>query len=173
MEQYLTNCVLLQERKGNRNAAHELRDLFEAAPLASDAGCGNVCGQLVVSVKTKKPRFVDGYLKAVSGNRAVGFYAAIPSALLMYRLSCLFAGTISTEGWEGYKVVWQMTLKHKPSGKTITFGEWKGGALFWLPEHKHNQLDTEFKQDLIKLLTVLVSDTAPHPYDGTVAGSVA
>ena len=176
MRNYLTNCEMGLERNADYKRGREVMELFEAIPRVDDLGCGNVSGHLVVNIKTKRARFVPDYCDACGpyeNPKAVGFWQAIPSALLMYRLACLFPGQIETEGHEGYKVTWTMTLRHKATGEILGFGEWKGGALFWTKYGSYKELPTQFRSDLLKLINLLISDVSPHPYDGVVAGSVA
>jgi len=53
----------------------------------------------------------------------VGMYQVISSALLLYRLLCLFKASVETEGPAGYKCTWCITLKHKESGEYLMLGE--------------------------------------------------
>lgn len=177
MRNYLVNCDLYG---GDRDADYELVRAAEAfEPISTEeagGGCGNVCSDFQVSRKTMKGKFSEwpdiGQWKEHE-KKWGRFYEAIPSALLMYRLACLFPGTITTEGQRGYKFVWQMALKHKATGEFVAFGEWKGGALFWTKWHKHTEMPLSYRGDLLALLDALLSRKCPHPYDGLVAGGVA
>ncbi len=169
---YITECAYVMERQADYNQSKLVSELFEAVPKDFDGGHGNLCGQLVVNRKSKKSKFTKDYSKACEDERCSGFYSALPSALLMYRLACLFQGNIKACGQDGYKFTWQFALKHKKSGQIICFGEWKGGSLFWT-QFNLSDVPNDFKADILKLIDVLVSDTCPHPYDGLVAGSVA
>jgi hypothetical protein len=172
---YLVKPVYIQERKGDYSLLEKIKN-FEWVDEDAD-GCGNVCSfELKVNKKTHRPsfgkkRFMEsGYEE--EEKKYVGFYQAIPSCLLLYRLGCLFEGRPNFEGPEGYKVTWSFSLLHT-SGWRITFGEWKGSALFWLEANNSNELPKDFKKDVLKLLGVLLHKNCPHPYDSLVAGSVA
>lgn len=103
----------------------------------------------------------------------IGMYNVISSALLLYRLMCIFECNVKSAGREGYKCMWWITLKHKETGEFLQFGEWKGAAGIWTKFHSKDELPKEYKRDVILLLNELCSQDCPHPYDGCVAGSVA
>lgn len=169
---YVTNCEYVQERTGDYKKMKLVQPKFRVTKKNVD-GCGNLCGDLFVNRNTKKAKFKPGQrgnLSSLTDTTNVGFYEALPSALLMYRLACLFPGSIETMGQDGYKFVWQFRLEHVATKTKITFGEWKGGSLFWTEGTK---VDKAFLKDVEELITLLVSDNCPHPYDGLVAGSVA
>jgi hypothetical protein len=169
-QQYLTNCDYSHsERNADYKMANLAESLFEYSE-GWDGGRGNLCSHIIFNSKTKKAKFVKEYWPRKESETS--FCQAIPSALLMYRLSCLFPGQIKTFGREAYKFVWQFNLKHRATGEMVCFGEWKGGALFWT-NFDYSNCPPLFKNDLEKLLTILVSDNCPHPYDGLVAGGVA
>jgi len=93
------------------------------------------------------------------------------SALMLYRLCCLWAGLqIEVEGPPGYKVVWTAELKHIATGEALAFSEWKGALLIRVSKLR---APPEFESDMLELLNLLCDERCPHPYDGTVAGSVA
>lgn len=98
---------------------------------------------------------------------------AISSAMLLYRLLCLFQCTVISEGPEGYKCVWWVTLSHKATGEQLMFGEWKGAAGIWTKFADKKEAPKEFLKDMLLLLNELCAQDCPHPYDGCVAGSVA
>lgn len=177
---YLVNCTLESNRE------HEAALFSAASPFevmtsdewyANGGGNGNVCSHFFVSTKTNKGKFGDrpkDFSKwDAFEEKWASFYAAIPSALLMYRLACLFEGKMNIEGKEGYKFVWTLPLKHKETGEYLSFGEWKGGSLFWTKFHNYKEMPEAFKRDTLALLNALLSKKCPHPYDGLVAGGVA
>lgn len=96
----------------------------------------------------------------------------ISSALLVYRLMCLFGGPVTVES-DRYKCIWWVGLRHKGTDDVFMLGEWKGAAGIWTKYHKLQELKKEFADDILALLNKLCSEDCPHPYDGTVAGSVA
>jgi hypothetical protein len=100
-------------------------------------------------------------------------FHVISSAMLLYRLLCLFKADVETEGPEGYKCIWWVNLKHKETGEILRFGEWKGAAGIWTRFHRNDELPEAYKRDMLLLLDELVAEDCPHPYDGNIAGSVA
>ena len=103
--------------------------------------------------------------------RSLAYASVISSPLLLYRLCCLFECDIQVEGPQGYKVVWSTYLKHQASGHFVGFSEWKGSALYRTSQFPPT--GTAFDDDWLALLNLLLDPQCPHPYDGTVAGSVA
>lgn len=169
---YLTNCKYLEDRNADYAKAKTVIEKWEFSKKEL-GGCGNLCSEILFDPKTKEARFEtkkDKDAPLGKSLKQISIYKAIPSALLMYRLACTFKGTFTSEGQEGYKVTWQFTIKHKATGKFLTFGEWKGGSLFWTDWFEP---EDPIRKDLLEILTYLVSDTCAHPYDGLVAGSVA
>jgi len=169
---YLTNCEYGSKRNADYDMAKTITDKWEFAKEDFD-GHGNLCSDVMFDPRTKKAKFKTKKEQNCSVDemfKQVGFWRAIPAALLAYRLACTFEGAIKAYGQEGYKVTWDFPLKHKATGELIKFGEWKGGALFWT---NGDEVKGAHKKDMLELLTYLVSDTCAHPYDGVVAGSVA
>ena len=90
--------------------------------------------------------------------------------MLLYRLRCLFP-SCEVEEAEGYKAVWDLSLRQKRTSCQADFGEHKGAVMFdW---DKTMARDEAATQDLLDLIALLCNDRCPHPYDGTVAGCVA
>lgn len=171
-EGYLTNCVYVQKRNGDEETRDKLRSVFAAAvDIEMESGInGNVAAHVKISTTTKKAKMTSSWS---SEEGHVSLHQALPSALALYRLCCFDAVKINVEGPDGYKCVWSTALVHAPTGQRIWFGEHKGGFSFWMQEHDQKSVDKGLKKDLLKLLSYLVGDTCAHPYDGTVAGSVA
>jgi hypothetical protein len=96
----------------------------------------------------------------------------ISSALLMYRLCCLWPVNTEAEGWQGYKLVWTVTLRHKATGMFVQMSEWKGAPLVRFSSGAKVP-PGGYEADLLELMDLLCSDKCPHPYGGTVAGSMA
>ena len=125
--------------------------------------CGNV-----------RPDFNKSTHKFQFGGGFYGMPDAISSALLLYRLLCLFGGKVTVVPKKHqYKCIWWFTLKHKETGEYLQFGEWKGAAGIWTRFHSAEELPASYKADILTLLNELVSKNTPHPYDGCIAGSVA
>lgn len=145
---------------------------WEPVAVPPDCGCGNV---RPVWDKTK-----GKFVFEQPGKDFLEFYknydmmsSVISSAMLLYRLLCHFECPVMTEGPEGYKCIWWVTLKHKETGELLTLGEWKGAAGTWTKYHSDKELPAAFKKDILALLNELCAKDCPHPYDGTVAGCVA
>ena len=119
-------------------------------------------GQAVYELRT------DFY---VHWQRLLAYNTVISSALLMYRLCCLFPCDVEAFGQERYKYVWSIHLKHKSTNTYVGFSEWKGSPMFL--SSKAPPTGTIFDEDWLALLNLLIDPKCPHPYDGTVAGSVA
>lgn len=103
-------------------------------------------------------------------------YEVMSSALLLYRLMCLFPGKLDTNFHaDQYKAVWGVELTHKKTHWPLWFGEHKASTRAW-PSHYPQQYDqpdhAQFKSDVLELMNLLFSPTCPHTY-GVVAGSIA
>ena len=96
----------------------------------------------------------------------------IASSLALYRLLCLFKKP-PVVPQNAYKSLWEYPLQHRESKTFLTLLDYKAGftinSLFSEPE----DLPESFAFDLLELLNFLVSDQIAHPYDGTLAGTVA
>lgn len=184
MRNYLVNPGYIGERTADYELLKKIKGKFKPISTAqyykNGGGNGNLCSDFYINAKTKKTKMASYKqmqklrtksfeYKNKKGELLVKFQEAISSAMLMYRLACLFPGKITTDGQEGYKFVWSMHFKHVETGEVIGFGEWKGGALFWTQTTSNKELI----RDLKTLIEILISDNCPHPYDGLVAGRVA
>lgn len=128
--------------------------------------------QLSWDSTTGKVSYQSGrYRQQQSYGNIFAYQTIISSPLLLYRLCCLFQCKVDVEGPDGYKLVWSVFLKHKASGVFVGFSEWKGSALY--RASKFPPTPTSFDEDWLALLNLLLDPCCPHPYDGTVAGSVA
>ena len=166
-ENYFCNPTYIQKRDGDYEKATKITSKWEPVSSKDHDLIGNV--RPTFSLETEKftfshEKFLPDY---------IGMYHVISSALLLYRLICLYKAEVYTEGPEGYKCIWWITLKHKETGEVLMFGEWKGAAGIWTRYHNSKELPASYKKDTLNLLNFLVSKTCPHPYDGLVAGSVA
>jgi len=168
---YIVEPRYIQERNKDSiyTKASRITDKWE--PSNQDEGInGNV--RPIYTVATGKFSFKDQD-SPFHDDKTRGMYEVIPSSLLLYRLLCLYKAEVITEGPDGYKCIWWITLKHKATGDKLTLGEWKGAAGIWTSYYSLKELPSSFKKDILSLLNLLVSETCPHPYDGLVAGSVA
>ncbi len=166
---YLVNPSYVTKRSGNYEKAKPIQDKWTPTvrSVTKEPFIGNVRPNF--SLERKRFEFTDDIFPKDS----IGMYQVFSSALLLYRLLCLFKAQVVSEGPEGYKCVWWITLQHKETGDCLMFGEWKGAAGIWTVYHSHEELKDSFKQDILELLDLLAANDCPHPYDGTVAGSVA
>jgi hypothetical protein len=64
-------------------------------------------------------------------------------------------------------------LKHKKSDNILTIGDYKSAVSIGMNFSEPDLLPNDFKRDFLELLNFLISDDVVHPYDYTVAGSVA
>lgn len=101
-------------------------------------------------------------------------YDKVSAPMLLARLCSLFEHLkIDVHGQSGYKITWNIVLKHTPTGHIVTFYDYKGGASWGSDVISVKDAPKEFIQDLKKLLKVLTNERCPHPYDGCVVGEVA
>lgn len=132
---------------------------------------GNI--NMILRYDTEKETFLFLDEKAKWFKEEYMFFGqVISSALLMYRLYCMGFKPSNNEE-EPYKTVWCVGLEHKSSHNVIMIGEYKAGAHLAALFSEKDQMPTEFHDDLIELLNFLISDNVIHPYDYTIAGSVA
>lgn len=101
---------------------------------------------------------------------------AMSSALLLYRLHCLFPGNIySTKQNElSPGSVWRVSLKHMKTGLTVVFTEKEGGChiipdIFNVGNIKPDVLF--LRNELMDLIDMLFAQDFPHLKAGLVAGS--
>ena len=67
--------------------------------------------------------------------KMLAYKTLISSALLMYRLCCLFKCDVVVEGPRGYKSVWAVYLKHRRTNIYIGFSEHKASHIFQSSQH--------------------------------------
>jgi len=168
---YFCNPDLNAGRKANYKKAEAITAKWIPIPRdkATESLIGNV--RPVLSLGDQKFHFKD--YKIQSPNKDKGMWEAISSALMLYRLLCLFPAPVKVEPEGRYKCIWWVCLKHIDTGETLMFGEWKGAAGIWTRFHDHKELPKSFKRDTLTLLNLLISDQCPHPYDSLTAGGVA
>jgi hypothetical protein len=100
------------------------------------------------------------------------FCNTISSALVLYRCVCLgFTPQIMTS--DGYKTIWSVPIEHIASKHCLVFQDFKAGVDINTRAHKPEQMPDDFRADVLEILTFIVSDNVTHPYDLTIAGSVA
>lgn len=176
--QYLVQPDYLGERKANYKAGEQINNQFEpvtAEEANKNGGLnGNVGSSLLVSRKTLKVTVGADFGTRDNEETHAGLYQTISSALALYRIICMFQEPkIQMQGAGGYKCPWFAYFKHKKTGVYIALGEWKGAFGLWTPFMGTKEFNGEIKKDVVKLLELLISDRAPHPYDNITAGTVA
>ncbi len=103
----------------------------------------------------------------------VGVYQAISSALMLYRLACVFKPIVQFKGREAYKCTWSAAFRNKALGIDILFYEWKGALTIGLRLTGSGQFSEAQYAAALDLINLLLAPNLTHPYDGVVAGSVA
>lgn len=96
----------------------------------------------------------------------------IASSLALYRVMCLFYKPPVVEK-DAYKTLWEYPLQHRETKEYLTLLEYKASFTINTKYSKPESLPESFAFDVIELLNFLVSDQIAHPYDGTLAGTVA
>jgi len=142
---------------------------------------GNLHPHFIVDKTTKKVVIVKDWMRDKrarsvynEGSKSVSLSSAISSALAMYRLVCMLNKPhVIAEGAMGYKVPWEIYLKHKKTGEVVCFSEWKGAFGFRTKAMDVESAPKEFVNDIKFVLELMFSNNSPHPYDETVAGSCA
>lgn len=139
---------------------------------------GNLNMGMIVDKATLKCRLItkddDPMSKFDEKSSFVSMSRAIGSHTLLYRLICMFPNPyIVADGSQGYKVPYEVFLKHIPTDEFVVFREWKGASGFGSPFYDWKDVPKDYKKDLFDLINLLLSNGSPHPYDGLVAGEVA
>lgn len=176
---YIVQPRYIQPRKGDDKAGERMRKLFVPATKEEYKNTdtkGNLHMFSYFNRKTKRvmiakkwPNFMD--LKK-RGNAMLS--ETISAALALYRAICLFPNpNVICEGSEGYKYPWALPLKHVETGEILVLCEWKGAFGFHTRFSSSQEAPKAFLRDTSRLLTLMMSDKCPHPYDQVVAGSVA
>lgn len=166
---YLTNCMWVTDRLKDDKKLEKMKKKFV---FSSEEWEVDTNGNLNTFFQFNENRKIELKKDWTFNPDYYGFYQAIPSALLLYRLGCVFDGEVHFDR-EGYKAIWDFPLKHIKTGELVIFGEHKGGSSFWTRWVNVKDVPKEFLKDLKELIEYLVSDEVSHPYDGVVAGSVA
>ena len=159
-----------------RNANYTLLkafDLFESIAEIPDDDqqyCGNIQSS-VMGMPDADNIGLNGIIypkTKLASNKS--FYDQVSAPMLLARL--VSAGCkVSVEGQDGYKVTWQVILKHKKTGHIIYFYDWKGGPSFG--SNADGMQSKQFIKDVVKLINTLTDAQFPHPYDGCVVGEIA
>ena len=100
----------------------------------------------------------------------------ISSAFLLYRLLSMgYTPNFPKHGFDqvAYKSLWSISLEHKQTGQNLNFYDYKGGWNIGTIYSELDEMPYDFKEDLLRLMNLLISNDLVHPYDLTVSGSVA
>lgn len=123
---------------------------------------------------TRKRRFELGDRMSFSMRDTESAASVISSSLAVYRLMCIFKHPPRMDAPnEIYKTLWEYPLKHKATGHYLTLLDSKAGFNIQTQFSDLEDLPPDFASDLLSLLNFLISKEVAHPYDGTVAGTVA
>ncbi|GAQ84816.1 hypothetical protein KFL_002070120 [Klebsormidium nitens] len=126
----------------------------------------------------EKDAFPDRYIDTITPwsakERCDHIAKRIPSALVLYRMMCLFP-TLDVPTVDWYKCLWDFSLKHKATGFLLQIWEHKAGLqarIYWTGSLESPGPGPEcFQADACAFLELLLSDECRHPC-GVVAGSI-
>ncbi|XP_065653826.1 uncharacterized protein LOC136071925 isoform X1 [Hydra vulgaris] len=133
-----------------------------------------------ISTCVKQPETNKCSLQFSENSNEIVLVDAIPSALMLYRLICLFELNCNDYNCLNDTTVWKVSMVHKRSGGIIHFKDYNGYLKIYVSVDQNcelNTLDTifeisEFRDAVTQLLALLMDEKFCHPY-GTIAGSVA
>lgn len=181
---YLTNPDYNSERTADYDAGIRINEDFKCLGPEDeeykkiDGLCGNIHSDFYINKETKKA-YVSKFDYFSDERRELEetherLYSAMSAALLLYRTICVMKNPhVFTDGCEGYKVPWEIFLYHKKTKKVLCVSEWKGAISFRTEFHSLDEVPNDFLEDMLFFMDTVFGDNSPHPYDGTVAGSVA
>lgn len=134
---------------------------------------GNINTLLRFDKRINRFLFLADWRKSIKEREHhLSLYEVISSAFLLYRLICIgfYPQPFSNDS---YKSLWSVHLKHRETGHQIGFDDYKAGSNLASFVSEKKDMPLAFERDLLELLDFLVSNQLVHPYDLTVAGSVA
>ncbi len=172
--EYIVQPELYAERNANYDLAKTITSKW-SKPTKKSVQESGASGTLVHSINYDRKTSQFIYREYKSGDeRYVSAFEVMSSALLLYRLICIFPSNpqLIVDGAQGYKVPWEFWIKHKETNTLFCMSEWKGGISI---RTEYNEYDdnAQATNDIIDLLNLIVSNESPHPYDGCTAGQVA
>lgn len=164
----------VMDRMADYETAEILQSKFKSVMPKGGGGVnGNISYNFLVNKKTFKTKVVEGAYKN-KGDKYYMLYEMMSSALMLYRLICMFPNPkVVCVGSVGYKVPWEMFFKHKETGYIICMSEWKGSFSLRTECYDIKDMPLSLQKDMCMLFDLLFSNNSPHPYDHTVAGSCA
>lgn len=171
-DNYLIQPKLHNERNADYEKSKYIKNTFTLVDptIIECMTCGNINYHFVFDKDGSKFKIIDEWKFPLPPNQK-SMSSTISSALALYRLMAIF-GPMKIMS-DSYKSVWDFALKHQSSGKIITLYDYKGAFSFGSEFSNIKEVPEELKNDLVELLNLICSDQSPHPYDGTVAGSIA
>lgn len=172
--QYPVEAGEVMDRMADYETAEILQGKFKSVdPPKGFSCCGNVAYNFVVDRETLRTKVTKDE-KPWKDKTTYMLYEVMSSALMMYRLICMFPNpVVICEGAAGYKVPWEMYFKHNETGHIICMSEWKGSFSMRTTFGDIEEVPLSLQEDLCMLFDLLFSNNSPHPYDHTVAGSCA
>ena len=171
-ENYLIQPQYYQERAEDsvlQDAIYEKWQLIDTVNIHA-----NISQYLWYNVDNQAFVFIDDIFPR-EGNHLIS-NNVISSAFLLYRLMCMkFPPRFPQHGEEEefYKTIWAVSLKHKKTGQILNFNDYKAGWHLGMIYSHPEDMPTDFREDVLELLNFLISNQVVHPYDLTIAGSVA
>ena len=161
-----------QERAPNQIWQDQVVAKWEVQKRATNMH-GNINMILRFDKRINRFLFLDDWPKSIK-ERAyhLSFYEVISSAFLLYRLICIGFYPQPFDK-DGYKTLWTVGLKHRETGHNVSLSDYKAGSNLASFVSEKTDMPPVFERDLLELLDFLVSNQLVHPYDLTVAGSVA
>ena len=165
----LSICMKRLEQK-HEQTKNAFKEIFKAVEFPETVT--NMCGNVRVAfTETGNAKLHSNY--ATEEDKLINSCEQISSPLALHRAVSIFeTGTVATRQ-DFYKTNWEVCLLHKPTGKYLMLGEWKGGFQIFTEAYAAKELPKKFVKDAEAFLTWFVSNKVPIGYDGVVAGSVA
>jgi hypothetical protein len=147
------------EQERAARASSPISKSWQSSELVSESPDEELGIFVLSDPSTRYSRFSPG-----SGRRDI--WNRISSQLLFYRLTTTFGMPPPAET-DGYKVCWEINLRHRDGSSTLEFYDYKGAA-----SASFSGSD-DASEDALKLVNFLVGMECFHTYDGIVAGTVA
>jgi hypothetical protein len=172
-ENYFIQPQYRADRAENDILQNIIKDKWVCAKTELNAH-SNIEMSLRYEPKSNEFYFIDNHYDTRYDSPTIA--STISSAFMLYKLLCLefypvYPHILPED--KPYKELWLVGLKHKKSDNILTIGDYKAAVSIGMNFSEPDQLPNDFKRDFLELLNFLISDDVVHPYDYTVAGSVA
>ncbi|XP_057298376.1 uncharacterized protein LOC130629255 [Hydractinia symbiolongicarpus] len=178
--------------KPSQNSPGENEQAFKIMKFSVEAPLNSRVQSLHLQVPTQKnaPTTPNVILPSMYNSFTNSVVEAIPSALALYRLICLFELNCSMYKCMNEACIWRISMLHKRTGGIVHFTDYNGNFQVYVSVEEMYQLIggsekgdaktendvmfnlSEFRACVTQLLDLLMSENFSHPY-GTVAGAVA